>query len=166
MSFFKPKPQGIVGRIADFAMLPVMYMLQGNFRESPQRTHRWNNLHLNNADINIFHAGMTESVAGDPEALSRWFGPIPLFHMVIFGGWKKFVVLQPKILQTEWFVGWVVGDAFGLSQVPLDGRVRLGIGPQPAQYFGVDSTGRQIDIDIVSYGSIGKAGEFAKVPLL
>jgi hypothetical protein len=109
---------------------------------------------------------MTESVVGDKEALSRWLGPIPLFHMVIFGGWKKFVVLQPKVPQKKWFVGWVVSDAFGLSQISLDGMVRLGLGPEPAQYFAVDTEGRQIDIDIVGYGSIGKAGEFAKVPLL
>lgn len=166
MSFFKPKPQQIFGRIADYVMTPVMYLLQGTVRELPQRTHRWNNMHLKNSDILSFNADKTESVVGDETATARWFGPIPLFHMVIFGGWKKFVVIAPRTPQKEWFVGWVVSDAFGLSKIPLTGSVRLGLGPQPAQYFGVDTDGRQIDIDVVGYGSIGHAGDFANVPLL
>lgn len=166
LNMLKPQKQGLIGRIADYLMMPVMYILQGNIREIPQRTHRWNNRHLSREDIGTFDPGMTLSVEGDREALSRWFGPIPLFHMVIFGGWKKFVVIKPKVSQSSWFVGWVVSDAFGVSCIPLTSEVRLGLGPEPAQYFAVDADGRQIDIDIVGYGSIGKAAEFSKVPLL
>ncbi|MEY2665719.1 MAG: hypothetical protein RLZZ480_824 [Candidatus Parcubacteria bacterium] len=162
----KPRKQGVIGKIADYLMIPVMYFLQGNLREAPQRTHRWNNLHLQGDEVNGFDADMTVSVEGDKNALSRWLGPIPLFHMVIFGGWKEFVVIKPHVPQKEWFVGWVVSDALGVSKIPLHGSVRLGLGPEPAQYFGVDADGRQIDIDIVGYGTIGKAGEFAKIPLL
>jgi len=91
---------------------------------------------------------------------------VPHFHMPIFGGWKTFVVIKPKIPQSTWYVGWVIGDFMGLSKIPLVDQVRLCRGPLPLQFFAVDSVGRQIDIDIVGYGSIGKAGEFAKVPLL
>ena len=166
MNFLKPIPQGIVGRTADYLMLPVMYLLQGTLKESPQRTHRWNNLHLKNTDIEFFDADKTESVPGDSAAYRRWLGPLPLFHMVIFGGWKKFVVVEPREAPIMWHVGWVAGDAFGLSKIPINGKVRLGIGPGPAQYFGVDTNGRQIDIAIVGFGEIGKANEFAKIPLL
>lgn len=156
----------MVGRVADYLMLPVMYLLQGNFRESPQRTHRWNNSHLKIEDLNLFDADKVESVAADEASSTWWIGPLPHFHMPIFGGWKRFVVVEPKESQNEWYVGWLLSDALGLSKIPLKGKVRLGIGPLPLQFFGVDSDGRQIDIDIVGYGSIGKAGEFAKVPLL
>lgn len=166
MSFFKPKPQGSIGRMADYAMLPIMYVLQGNFRESPQRTHRWNNLHLSNRDIDHLSADKIETVAADKESTSWWIGPIPHFHMPIFGGWNKFVIIEPKVPQKIWFVGWVLSDTCGISKIPLTSKVRLGIGPLPLQFFGVDFEGRQIDIDIVGYGMIGKAGEFAKVPLL
>jgi hypothetical protein len=160
------RKQGLVGRTVDYLMVPIMYLLQGNFHEVPQRTHRWNNQHLKSEDVTDFDADMTLSVEGDATALGRWFGPIPLFHMMIFGGWKKFVVIKPTVPQSEWFVGWVVSDAFGVSQIPIRDAVRLGLGPEPAQYFAVDQEGRQIDIDIVGYGEIGVAGEFSRVPLL
>lgn len=162
----KPKPQRTIGRVADYLMMPIMYLLQGTFREIPQRTHRWNNQHLKLQEISSFSADKIETVPADQDSSSWWVGPIPHFHMPIFGGWKKFVVLEPKESQTVWHVGWLLSDACGLSRIPLKGKVRLGIGPLPLQFFGVDADGRQIDIDIVGYGSIGKAGEFAKVPLL
>jgi len=162
----KPKRQGLVGLIADYLMMPVMYILQGNFKEIPQRTHRWNNVHLRVDDIISLEADKIETIAADTTSSSWWVGPIPHFHMPIFGGWKKFVVIQPKESQKEWFVGWVLGDFMGLSKIPLKRNVRLCLGPLPLQFFGVDSDGRQIDIDIVGYGAIGKAGEFARVPLL
>lgn len=147
-------------------MVPIMYLLQGNVREVPQQTHFWNNNHLGNIDAFGLDADLFETVRSDPQATRRWFGPVPLFHMAIFGGWKQFVVVTPKEKPEKWFVGWIVGDAFGLSKIPLSGPVRLGIGQAPAQFFGVTMDGRQIDIDIVGYGTIGKAGEFALLPLL
>lgn len=162
----KPQRQGIIGKIADYLMTPIMYVLQGNFREVPQRTHRWNNMHLKNKDISGLDAVLVETVPADERTSSWWIGPIPHFHMPILGGWKRFVVLAPKEPQEEWFVGWVLSDALGLSKIPLTHSVRLGIGPLPLQFFAVDAHGRQIDIDIVGYGEIGKAGQFSKVPLL
>lgn len=166
MSLLRPIQEGIAGRIADSLMMPIMYLLQGNVSEVPQRTHFWNNLHLKNTDAFGLDATMFETVSSDPRATRRWLGPLPLFHMAIFGGWEQFVVLTPKIHKETWFVGWIAGDAFGLSKIPLTGSVRLGIGPAQAQFFGVTIDGRQIDIDIVGYGTIGKAGKFAKIPLL
>lgn len=166
MSLLRPIQQGIAGRIADSLMVPIMYLLQGNFREVPQRTHRWNNMHLNNSDVASLDADLIETVPADEDASTWWIGPIPHFHMPVLGGWNKFVVLSPRISQTEWFVGWILSDSIGLSRIPIKQSVRLGIGPLPLQFFAVDTEGRQIDIDIVGYGIIGKAGEFAKVPLL
>lgn len=166
MVYGKFKKQGLIGRIADYLMLPVMYILQGNFSEVPQRTHRWNNLHLESHDIDGFDSSMIETVSGNASANRRWFGPIPLFHMPILGGWKEFVVLKPRHEKGDWFVGWLVEDAFGLSKIPIRGKVRLGIGPKQAQYFAIDREGKQIDIDIVGKGVIGDAGEFSKTPLL
>ena len=161
-----PTKQGVIGRMADYLMLPVMYLLQGNFNEIPQRTHRWNNQHLNNHTIKHLHANMIEIIQGVPGEYRRWFVPIPLYHMPIIGGWKKFVVLQPKKDIGEWYVGWVAFDALGLSKIPINGSVRTGIGPRQAQFFGLTNDGCQIDIDVVCDGESGKAGEFAKIPLL
>ena len=161
-----PNRQGVAGKIGDSIMLPIMYLLQGNWREVPQRTHRWNNAHLTNHSIADLHADMVEIVYGDHTARKRWFGLIPLFHIPILGGWRKFIVLQPKNHSQEWFVGWVAFDALGITKIPITGPVRLGIGPRQAQFFGLTKTGEQIDIDVVGDGCIGKAGEFAKITML
>jgi len=158
--------QSPVGFIGDMLMLPVMYMLQGNISEIPQRTHRWNNVHLNNYQITDLQADKIEIISGHQQASRRWLGPIPLFHMPIFGGWKKFVVLQPKSEIEEWYIGWVAFDALGISKIPLAGSVRLGLGPRQAQFFGLNSDGQQIDIDVIGEGFIGQAGEYSKIPLL
>ncbi len=87
--------------------------------------------------------------------------------MPILGGWGSLVVLTPHDPETrEWFVGWVTHDAIGISRIPLTGQVRLLRGPNEVTFFGVDPEGQQIDIDIVGYGNIGRAGRYAKVPLL
>lgn len=160
------KKQGHLGRIADMLMVPVMYLLQGNFRETPQRTHRWNNHHLRNLEVDHLDADNILFVDGDPGANERWFGPIPLFHMPVFGGWKKFVVVEPVHQVDEWFIGWVAFDALGVSRIPLQGPVRLGIGPRQAEFFALDSQGKQIELSKVAVGHIGSAGEYSDVLFL
>lgn len=162
----KFKPQTRVGAFADMLMMPIMYLLQGNFSELPQRTHRWNNRHLKNLDITDLHIEKMAVAMGVPGAHERWLGPIPLFHMPVFGGWRKFVVLEPVEKTDIWFVGWVAFDALGVSKIPLKNSVRLGVGPRQAEFFGVDRNGQQIAIRVVGEGSIGEAGKYARVPLL
>ena len=158
--------QGVVGKMADIFMLPIMYLLQGNIREVPQRTHRWNNQHMNNNSVRDLQSEMIVFADGQPTAHRRWLGPIPLFHMPIFGGWKKFIVIEPTQEIEEWFVGWVAFDALGLSKIPLTGPVRLGVGPRQAEFFGLAADGVQIPLRIVGEGVIGKAGHFSHIPLL
>lgn len=161
-----PRKQSIFGKIGDTIMVPLMYLLQGNVQELPQRTHRWNNLHLKNYSLSDLDSNMIERVSGDTHAHKRWFGIIPLFHMPILGGWKKFVVLNPKSYTQEWYVGWIAFDALGVTKIPVTGPVRLGIGPRQAYFFGLTKTGKQIEIDVIGEGHIGQAGTFSKIPLL
>lgn len=160
------KKQGQIGKILDTCMVPVMYLLQGNFNEVPQRTHRWNNAHLSVDDIGKYDESLAIHSDRDELAVKRWFGFIPLFHMPLFGGWKKFVVVKPVNNVQSWHVGWRTTDAFGLSKVPISDCVRLGIGPDPAEFFAIDSNGEQIAIRLIGEGHIGRAGEFSSVPLL
>lgn len=161
-----PKKQGLCGYVADLLMMPVMYALQGNFREKPQRTHRWNNIHLKNNAITDLHADHLVIVPGDVAAHRRWLGPIPLFHMPIFGGWKKFVVIEPVDVVDEWFIGWVAFDALGLSKIQITGPVRLGIGPRQAHFFGLAKNGEQLRLKVVGEGEIGVAAEYSTILLL
>lgn len=166
MTKIQIKPQGKIGKVADALMKPLMYLLQGTFAEEPQRTHRWNNYYLRNLAVDHLEADKIEIVPGDTDARKRWLGPIPLFHVPLLGGWRKFVVLQPCDYVGIWYIGWVAYDAQGISKIQLSGPVRLGIGPRQAQFFGLDEDGKQIDIEVIGYGEIGRAGKYARVPLL
>lgn len=166
MTKIKLKKQTKLSKLGDFLMLPVMYFLQWTFSEVPQRTHRWNNTKLPATAIVDFKSEDTVTVSGDKDAKRRWFGPFPLFHMPLFGGWDEFVVLAPKELQTEWYIGWLPFDTIGVSQIPLKGSVRVLVGPKQVQFFGVDADGSQISVEVVGKGVVGKAGQFKKVPLL
>ena len=168
----KIKPQGLVGWLADMLMIPFMYILQGTLAESPQQTHRWNNVKI--WDWRRRHTILQKfffiAFHGDAKARkSLLFGFIPLFHMPVFGGWRTFVVLEPVCYDGVWFVGWHPADGsdlIGISRVPLYGQVRLTIGPDEVSFFAINVDGNPIELRQVGKGKIGQAGTFAKVPLL
>jgi len=159
-------PQSLLSKIGDYLMLPLMYLLQGNVREVPQQTHFWNNKKYHAKDLTFLSSVMMVTVKNDEETTRRYLGILPIFHMPIIGGWKKFVVLAPKVQQDVWYVGWVAGDIIGISKIKLDDKVRVLRGPSIVQFFGINEHGQQIAIDLVGGGKIGGAGEHSRVPLL
>ncbi len=152
--------------LLDYLMLPIMYILQWNFFETPQRTHFWNNTKLAILGTHALDSTSMISVPGDSTATQRWLGYVPIFHMPIFGGWKEYVVIAPHVDQDVWFVGWLVGDTAGISRVTLRSPVRLLLGSSPAHFFGLNEHGEQIVIREIGRGTIGKRGQFSKYPLL
>ncbi len=159
-------PLGIFERVLDWMMLPIMYLLSGTFRESPQRTHRWNNVKLNLIDTWGMKDSLIVHARGDSRARARFWGGLPLFHMPIFGGWTRYVILRPSGFRQEWHVGWIAGDTAGVSRIVVRGPVRLLIGPDPVKFFGVSIAGTQIPLRNLGEGIIGQCGPFAKLPLL
>lgn len=167
MGSLKIYKQGLIGRIADYIMMPIMYLLQGSIQESPQRTHYWNNLSLNIDQLKHLDDRSMISAKEDFGAHDRWLAFIPIFHIPLFGGWKHYVLIEPSVKQEEWFVGWVAGDLAGMSRVPLTGSVRMLRGSSPVQWFGVDGNGNQIDLQRVEDGMVGNVPtKHRKVPLL
>ena len=162
------QPQGTVGQLCDWLILPIMYVLQGTVYETPQRTHIWNNLKLNR-EVLKFTLPLCEGFVGNPSACkSLWLGFIPRFHMPLFGGWRTFVVLQAATNQEEqWFIGWFHETGpVGVSKIPLSGPVRMTIGPDPVCFFAFTKAGEQLPLQRIGQGKIGEAGEFRHVPLL
>lgn len=159
--------QGQFGRLADIAMMPLMYWLQGNCCESPQETHFWNNQKFTIEESQHLDTSRMLTVSGDSLASNRrWIGFIPLFHMPRFGGWKKFVVLEPKEPTThEWFIGWITGDSCGVSIIPLVSPVRVLRGPSECQFFGLLQDGRQIELKSIGVGRIGQVSIYGHLPL-
>jgi len=150
----------------DWFLTPIMYLVQGSLRERPQQTHFWNNRRLSRAERNSLRDDLFLTLSGDPAARRRWFGPIPRFHIPLLGGWKRYVVIKPDIDDYIWYVGWVTGDAEGVSLLPLRGPVRLLLGPDEVSFFGVDSCRRQINLRLVGEGFVGAASpDHRQIPL-
>lgn len=163
------KPQGLLGSLADKLMIPIMYLLQGTFSEVPQRTHRWNNHKFTTAiELLLIHALPRVHFDGDESASVRWLGFIPRFHMPIFGGWKKFVVLKPVCCNEPWHVGWLPtdGDCPAISLIPISNLVRVTIGDSPVSFYGISQSGECLELVCVGEGRIGKAGTFRNILLL
>ena len=159
--------QGLIGRLADQLMKPLMYWLQGNYHESPQETHFWNNIKFTFNESQHLDQGKMTTVPGDTLALKRrTLGFVPIFHMPRFGGWTKYSVLQPKEkLNEKWFIGWMTGDACGVSIIPLRTPVRVLSGPAECHFFGLLLSGQQIELAPLGTGQIGKLSLYGNIPL-
>ncbi len=168
MPRFYVRPLNLLERFLEWFFVLIMYILQvlqGNCLESPQRTHRWNNHHLDPALGVFLQKEMMVHLAGDPHALVRQ-GPLDVrFHLPVFGGWRQYVVVKPVDSRGCWYVGWYNDKALGISRLPLSTPVRLLRGPDDVQFFGLDATGEQIPIKYVGSGVIGQGGPFCQLPL-
>jgi hypothetical protein len=105
---------------------------------------------------------------GTVQALPRRRLNLPIFHMPIFGGWREYVVIQPSnsVQHDGWHVGWIAKDVVGVSQITLNGPVRLLLGPNAVSFFGVDARGNQIPIIKVGTGRVRIPCTHSQIPLL
>lgn len=157
-------PQGRISRLADAMMVPVMYILSGTIRESPQRTHRWNNIKLAKKYVDWMDRNKMVHYNGVERATSRTILRLPIFHIPILGGWQNYVVFQPLGYEDKWHVGWITEDVSGVSQIPNHGPARALLGPGNVSFFGVTPEGTQIPLQKLSYGTIGEKRPYSNKP--
>lgn len=150
----------------DWLLQPVMYWLQADWRSLPQETHVWNNARFPEKSVRWLSVKQIVTVASDPTATEAyWWQMLPIFHMPRFGGWQRFVVLQPKVAGfSSWYIGWVTPEFAGISLLPLRGPVRLLRGPSTVTFFAVGADGQQIDLQQVGEGRLGSI-YYQDVPL-
>ncbi len=162
------KPLSNIVRTLDRVLRPLMRFIAGPraWFEEPQQTHFWNNQKLETFPTTW--VSYLLQVPGDSTAASRWlFGFIPVFHIPIFGGWKRYVVIEPLDYVGTWHPGWVAVDVVGCSRVSVRGSVRLLQCPDLTDFFGVAvDDGQPILLKIVGYGVIGDGGPYCQLPLL
>jgi len=173
----KLKPYPIFFQFLDWVLRPVMRFISGAFFEAPQETHRWNVHPLPYEYREAINYDIDAPVEGVYEGfLGKSHGGI-LFHFPIFGGWKKYSVLEAtRINQNDvWHIGWFGENEdgslydFHVSRLPLkDSRVRMLKGPEgvTTKFFAIDEHGAQIELHVVGEGSIGDGGEFSRIRLL
>lgn len=159
-------PLGWLARFADWLMTPIMYLLSGTLKESPQRTHAWNNMRLSKRDASIINLDRCVWCDRTPSASPRFFLGLPLFHMPVFGGWKEYVVLEPWGNHGAWHIGWITETSIGVSRLTLHGPVRMLLGSTEGAFFGISAEGKQIPLTKVGVGTIGSGYLRTDIPLL
>lgn len=166
MQVARIKKQGGVGLLGDHIMMPFMAIIQGTLTESLQRTHFWNNKKLSRKESSRLNFRQSVYHVGDLAAENRWLlKVIPIFHMSILGGWRRYIVIEPSFEEMPWFPGWETLDYAGVSTVPVWGPVKLLLGPEPVQFFGLDENGHQITVRQIGEGLLGQGGPHRRVPL-
>ena len=152
----------LADRIAYYFMKILMEL--GGAEDSPQLTHRWNNRRLSKEESEILSPYLMTRVAGEPSAARMWWGIIPVFHLPLWG-WKHYVVVRPRRWFSPWYVGWYTQTFSGMSLIPIQGEVRLLIGPGDVRFFALDPSGQQLPIEEVGRGKLGDGGAFQNLPL-
>ncbi|MEI6649815.1 MAG: hypothetical protein WCL23_00075 [Candidatus Moraniibacteriota bacterium] len=132
-------------------------------------THLWNRVRLTTSKRKRLRDNISATVtlSGDPDALK---GNHPFrSHIWFLGGWRRYAVLKACI---PWYVGWIVPDGNGgeiceVSRIPIDGKVRMLLGPEDVSFFAIEAdSGHQLIIDMVGGGRLGKDDKHRNAMLL
>ncbi len=162
------RAQGPLGRWVDEKFERLMRHVSGAPLEATQRTHRWNNHHLNEKRVVHLKTAWMVTHPGDQNARKLPRVPVlagALAHVTKYGGWKRYIVVAPDTSH-DWYIGWRWSGGAGVSRVRTKGPVRVLVGPGPTEWFGIEAdTNVQIPLTQIGEGHIGDNGEFAQVPL-
>lgn len=165
------EPLGRFGLFANKAMIPIMRWCAGRDakNESPRQTHFWNRhvLGIKFADSISKHSDKMVLVTRNTSAKTV----LPFIsHIPRWGGWKDYIVIEPfNFMEKEngWYVGWIYEKSVCVSRIKLTSGVRLLKLPEDCFVFGIShSTGFQIYLMTVGFGTIGKGGKYSSTPLL
>lgn len=161
---YKIKPLNKLEKLADILMIPIMYLVSGVFSETPQKTHRWNNVKLSKVEAEKLDTTLMQKIDGVFNKVNR---KGVRFHCPIFGGWREYVVICPTNSEIRnWYVGWHTKQLSGISRIKLSGPVRLLIASDAVFFFGISDKGEQISVNMIGQGKIGIKNQFSKQPLL
>lgn len=133
-------------RILDILLWPFMFIL-GGFNFSVQETHPWHVRKYswkNNKGLVIKET--------DKKAKFGHEAPLGLFHMSIFGGLTKYVVVEASGFKKYWHVGW---DGFIHKLLIKENRIMLLVGKKGLTTYGLGDNGKILKLKIIGYGELG-----------
>lgn len=148
----------IIFSFFDLILRPIMFLLQGNFRESPQETHPWHVKRFVWKKKGILIKGNDHESRFGQSGLSKRFG---LFHMPILGGLKKYVILENSNYNNYWNIGW--NDQIQKLRIH-DKRVKLLVGKENFDAHGLSDNKEEVELKIIDFGKIGD-GKYKNVRL-
>lgn len=135
-------------RLFDILLWPFMWIL-GGFKFPVQETHPW---HVKKYSWN----GHSLKVEGDDKeakfsqnGISKYLG---LYHMPIFGGLKRYVVIKVNNFGKYWNIGW--NNHIQILKL-YDSSVKLLVGKEGFTAYGLGDNGKQLNLKIIGFGELG-----------
>lgn len=136
----------IIFRFVDFLLSPFMWVL-GGFTLPLQETHVW---HMKKWDWKKDKGLIVKGY--DKKALFGHDDPLGLYHMSIFGGLTKYVVIEASGFENCWFVGW----ARQIHALPVkENRIKLLVGKGGFTAYGIGDNHKQLKLKVVGFGELG-----------
>lgn len=150
-------------RALDVALKPIMMLLAGAISESPQETHFWHTIEI---DPDLIDSSISCRIRGnDSSRHGNQILPFPLFHAPIFGGWKRYSILQVMNACDTWHIGWKIIESSKidrkrccLHRLPIrDKTIKMLTMPigTDTLFFATNKHGMQIPVKEVAHGTLG-----------
>ncbi len=142
-------------RLFDIMLWPFMWIL-GGFNFPVQETHAW---HVKKHNWGKQKGLVVKEV--DKKALFGHEAPFGLFHMPIFGGLTKYVVIEASGHNNYWQIGWEEN----LHSLPIkQKRIAMLVGKRGFVAYGLGDTGQKLNLKIVGFGELGD-GKYNEIRL-
>ncbi len=135
----------IIFRILDLLLSPIMWIL-GGFVFPLQESHPWNVKKWKWKGNGLVIPGT------DKKAKFGHKNVLGFYHMPILGGLTKYVVIEAEGFDKQWFVGWK-GQ---IQSLPIkQNRIKLLVGKDGFQAYGLGDNGTNLKLKIVGFGEVG-----------
>lgn len=133
-------------RLFDFVLFPFMWIL-GGFKFPVQETHAWHVKRWNWKNVKGLVIKET-----DKKARFGHEAPFGLFHMPIFGGLTKYVIIEAKGFDKFWNIGW----EDSIQVLPIrQKRVAMLVGKKGFVAYGLGDNNKVLKLKIVGFGELG-----------
>lgn len=154
MKKFPPKniESNILEGIIDVILMPVMFLLNGG-KLPLQETHPW---HCIDVDTNLLIDKFGVVVRGNDSARFGHDAPFGLFHMPIFGGLRKYTVIEVGKFTDHWHVCFKGNTKAQIHKLKIKtNRLKLLTGKGKHWFFALTDSGDFLPIKTVGEGTIG-----------
>lgn len=132
-------------RALDYSLWPFMWLL-GGFVFPVQETHMW---HVRKWNWNAKGLVIKET---DKKARFGHEAPFGLFHMPIFGGLTKYVVIEASGYSKYWHIGW----EGNIHLLPIkQKRIAMLVSKKGFVGYGLGDNKKQLKLKIVGFGELG-----------
>jgi hypothetical protein len=119
----------------------------GGFNFPVQETHPW---HVKKYNWGNKKGLIIKEI--DKKAKFGHEAPLGLFHMPIFGGLTKYVVIEASGFNKCWYIGW---EGF-IHKLPIkQNKIMLLVGKKGLIAYGLGDNGNNLKLKVIGFGKLG-----------